>query len=515
MKMKKIYLGLLASVALLTSSCDMNTTNYGVIDLDNAIESKADAQKFLNGIYGNLRGCTAGDYVAVSEMQMDMFLGTLDNGNRLGQISKGQIQASNQEITPLYQNMYARIGATNYFIPEVEKLLANTELSDADKIEISYMKGCAQFARAYYYWFLLDKFCETPSSSNLDTPAKGCQLVTEYHPTADRGSYPGRSTIRETISLINGDLADAYTDIKAYENAGHMEYVGPNAAFLSSYTVEALQARMALLCGDNATALQKAEDVINSGFYALTEAADYIKIWTEDEGDELLYVPFGDQQEGAPTTGINWLTNAAKNTSDYLPSVEALIAYSDDDVRFNAFFTVYRLSISGISSPGYVFNKYPGNSTLNTGTTNAMRNKPKPFRLSELYLIAAEAAAATNATGKANDYLNALCGKRDPSYQDVQRSGSQLISAIRSERAKELIGEGFRMSDLKRWQQGWTRTNDFSLLGVPTLNDVIDPAYIGVTYTATDNRYVWPIPQDEMSVNPQLDGQQNPGYGYN
>lgn len=56
MKMKKIYLGLLASVALVASSCDMNTTNFGVIDMDNAIESKADAQKFLNGIYGNLRG---------------------------------------------------------------------------------------------------------------------------------------------------------------------------------------------------------------------------------------------------------------------------------------------------------------------------------------------------------------------------------------------------------------------------------------------------------------------------
>lgn len=514
MKMKKIYLGLLASVALLTSSCDMNTTNYGVIDLDNAIESKADAQKFLNGIYSNLRGCTAGDYVAVSEMQMDQFLGTLDNGNRLGLVSKGQIQASNQEISPLYTSMYSRIGAANYFIPKVEALLANPDITDDDEVELTYMKGCAKFARAYYFWFLLDKFCETPSATNLDTPAKGVQIVTEYHPTADRGSYPGRSTIRETIKLINDDLDAAYADIKAYETAGHMEYVGPNAAFLSSYTVEALQARMALLCGENATALQKAEDVINSGVYALTEAADYARIWTDDEGDELLFVPYGDQQEGAPTTGINWLASAAKNNSDYLPTVAALSAYDEGDVRFNAFFTVYNLTIAGGNARGYVFNKYPGNSTLNTGTTNAMRNKPKPFRLSELYLIAAEAAAATNATTKANDYLNAIAGKRNPNYQDVNLSGSQLVSAIREERSKELIGEGFRMSDLKRWEQGWTRTNDYSLFGTPDVNDFIDPAYLGVTYAGNDTRYVWPIPQTEMSVNPQLSGQQNPGYGY-
>ena len=29
---------------------------------------------------------------------------------------------------------------------------------------------------------------------------------------------------------------------------------------------------------------------------------------------------------------------------------------------------------------------------------------------------------------------------------------------------------------------------------------------------ATDNRWVWPIPKDEMDSNPQLKGQQNPGY---
>lgn len=514
MKMKKIYLGLLAAAALMTTSCDMNTTNYGVIDLDNAIESKADAQKFLNGIYSNLRGCTAGDYIAVSEMQMDQFVGTLDNGNRLGQISKGQIQASSQDITPLYEAMYTRIASANYFLPELEKLIESDDFSDSDKTEFTYMRGSTKFARAYYYWFLLNMFCEVPSSSNLDTPAKGVQIVTEYHPTADRSAYPGRSTIRETVALINQDLADAYSDIKAYENAGNMQYVGPNAAFLSSYTVEALQARMALLCGDNSTALTKAEDVINSGYYALTEAADYAAIWTDDEGDELLFVPYGDQQEGAPTTGVNWLTNATKTTSDYLPTPEALVAYDSGDVRFSAFFSVYGFTISGISVRGYAFTKFPGNSALNTGTTNAMRNKAKPFRLSELYLIAAEAAAATNATDKANNYLNSLCSKRNPNYVETQRSGTQLTTAIRNERSKELIGEGFRFSDLKRWAEGFTRTCDYSLIGLSSLDDVVDPGYLGITYTATDTRFVWPIPQDEMSVNPQLAGQQNPGYGY-
>ena len=141
-----------------------------------------------------------------------------------------------------------------------------------------------------------------------------------------------------------------------------------------------------------------------------------------------------------------------------------------------------------------------------------MRNKPKPFRLSELYLIAAEAAAATNATAKANDYLNALCSKRIQGYQDVNLSGSNLVDAIREERALELIGEGFRMSDLRRWNESFVRTCDFSLIGAPGINDIVDPAYVGVRYNQGANMFIWPIPYDEMAVNPQLEGQQNPGY---
>jgi hypothetical protein len=33
-----------------------------------------------------------------------------------------------------------------------------------------------------------------------------------------------------------------------------------------------------------------------------------------------------------------------------------------------------------------------------------------------------------------------------------------------------------------------------------------------LSYAAGDYRFVWPIPSDEIQVNPQLEGQQNPGY---
>ena len=54
---------------------------------------------------------------------------------------------------------------------------------------------------------------------------------------------------------------------------------------------------------------------------------------------------------------------------------------------------------------------------------------------------------------------------------------------------------------------GW-----FTEAELANIMDVIVNAANGLTYTADDYRFVWPIPTREMQVNPQLNGQQNPGY---
>lgn len=71
--------------------------------------------------------------------------------------------------------------------------------------------------------------------------------------------------MKETFDLINSDLSEAYTALKAYEATNNKDVAAllqPCAIYLSSYAVEALQARVALFTGDWATAKAKAEDVI-------------------------------------------------------------------------------------------------------------------------------------------------------------------------------------------------------------------------------------------------------------
>lgn len=517
MKLKKIFLGLLASTTMLTS-CDMDTTNYGVLDQGSAIMNVDDAAAFCNGLYVQMRGIQTGELIAAPDIQSDYFVGLVSNGNRDGNYSSGQIVAADVDWADRYSSLYDLINSANYFLPEVERLMSSETTTAEEKAQYEYYAGTAHFARAYAYWYLFDKIVDF--SADKTVAGKGLQIVETYNPTADRARYVGRSSINETVEYINNELKLAYDAILAYETNYSDQYVGPCASYLNSYTVAALQARFALLTQDYKTAFDKAESVILSEVFTLAEGDDYVNMWINDESDELLFVPYAEVGSGGYSTGLIWLTNNKEQESDYIPTAEWLDAYSDDDVRFSAFFTIYNpLVVNGEGYTAFVFNKYPGNPALRTSpNTNNMLNKAKPFRLSELYLIAAEAAATEGAAkneAKANQYLNDLILARDPSYQSQTLSGATLLRKVKEERGKELIGEGFRLSDLRRWGEGFTRTSGFdTFLGgiIADLENVIAPTTKNVTYTPTDYRFVWPIPFREMQVNPQLAGQQNPRY---
>jgi hypothetical protein len=61
------------------------------------------------------------------------------------------------------------------------------------------------------------------------------------------------------------------------------------------------------------------------------------------------------------------------------------------------------------------------------------------------------------------------------------------------------------MNDIKRWHIGFKRSagQDPSLV-MPGEN------YAGLSMEADSQLFVWPIPQDEMQANPQME--QNPAY---
>lgn len=512
--MKKIYIAAMMSLALFTS-CSMDEEQFGVINQEYAIMTVNDCNSYVNGLYGALRARTAGGYIAYSDLQMDQFQATIINGNRGGTFAMGSILPGTTEITSIYAGMYSGIQRCNFFLTRGADLLLQDEFTEEQKDAIRQKLAEVKFMRAYYNWYLFDHFCESYTETNAELPAKGIQIVTFYDPSSDRSTYPGRSTLKATVELINRDLEESYEGLAYAEQNGASISVTPGSYYINSYVVRALQARMALLTGDYKNAVKYAEDVINSGHYGLAAYNNYLNMWTQDNSTELIFVPFGDKQEGGVATGSIWLVDNTETNSDFVVSANVLAEYPARDVRYTSFITTYNLKVDGMPVVAPAFVKFPGNPTQLSATgSNNLQNKPKPFRLSELYLIAAEASDLDNDPTTANKYLNALRSARIRGYLSQQLSGTTLTDEIRKERSLELIGEGFRMSDLKRWGLGFTRNYSYSELApeYSAVSDILYTTSRNLTYLPGDYRFVWPIPQDEMTVNPQLEGQQNPGY---
>jgi hypothetical protein len=120
------------------------------------------------------------------------------------------------------------------------------------------------------------------------------------------------------------------------------------------------------------------------------------------------------------------------------------------------------------------------------------------MRLSELYLIEAEAEARQGNDGPAAAALLPMAQARDAQYTLSSNTGQALIDEIMVQRRVELWGEGFRWYDLKRLNEDLVRAGNHD----PALADnVMFVAAGGVDW-------VWLIPQNELDANDDIE--QNP-----
>ena len=122
---------------------------------------------------------------------------------------------------------------------------------------------------------------------------------------------------------------------------------------------------------------------------------------------------------------------------------------------------------------------------------------PKPFRIAEQYLIAAEAAFETDQE-KARRYINAL--RKSRGLSETGLADEALKQLIRDERARELAFEGFRLWDLRRWGMGMERR-------LPQVDANGKNYFLSRDFSFelkrenNDDFFVWGFPSVEMKTN--------------
>ncbi|HUC81230.1 MAG TPA: RagB/SusD family nutrient uptake outer membrane protein, partial [Flavisolibacter sp.] len=141
----------------------------------------------------------------------------------------------------------------------------------------------------------------------------------------------------------------------------------------------------------------------------------------------------------------------------------------------------------------YLVNKYIGGNPTSPGLADI-----KLFRTGEMYLIRAEARAES--TGDAAGDLNTLRAARINGYTaQTFADKPTLITAIMTERFKELAFEGHRFYDLRRRNLPVQRPAE----------DAVN-ASGSVLLNPSQAQYSFPIPATEVQINKNT--VQNPNY---
>ncbi len=278
-----------------------------------------------------------------------------------------------------------------------------------------------------------------------------------------------RITTSELFGLIRADLNEAMPNLPSDIDKN----------FVSSSFAYGLLARMAAEERDWDAVVSNSDLAIQSSASSLSTLQDYSMMWGEnDEDGEAIFKLALDSDD--TKIGDLYYNDGVGPVFD--PSDDIYDLYSDEDIRKENFY---------LSIPEFdlIISKFYG------PPSNRGLHEPFIMRLSEMYLLRAEANAELgNASAALND-LDAIRSNRISNFVSPMETGSVLIDAIRIERRKELAYEGFRFSDLKRWGEAVERKDCTS-----------DECEL----EAGDFKFTFAIPRAELFANDNII--QNPGY---
>jgi hypothetical protein len=460
MKTYKI-LFLFTYLALLQTRCadelDINPQNNVTEDV--ALENEEAVQSLLVGAYDLL-----GDddlYGGWIQMTSDL-LGTNNDINWLGtftdpgQIWDKTITSANAQVEVTWTEAYETINVANTILDNLDVV--------TDEDERARIEGEAKFIRGLLYFELVRLFAKDWADGN-PTANPGVPLKLEptnlvYNPN---DNFVARSSVAQVYTQVLLDLTTAESLLPE-----------ENGFYATTWAAKAVLARVYLQQRDYDNARVKANDVIESEYFALLDRVDRIYNQAFNSNEDILSIQITNQ-DGENALQTFYASRSFNGRRDIRVRTNYIELFEESDDRLNLL--IYEDGTSGRMLTGKYTDQFSNISII---------------RLAEMYLIRAEgnllaggAQVGPNTPGEDLQIIRSRAHASDA-------PANPTIEDIMLERKLELGFEGHFVHDIRRSEATIEQNG---------------------SYAWNDDLLVLPIPQREVDANPALQGQQNPGYG--
>jgi hypothetical protein len=409
--------------------------------------------------------------------------------------------SSNQFLGAMYSRVFYQVSLANQFLRETtDEKLTSRGVSTELRAQIKQYRAEARFLRALSYWHGIDLFGDIPLVKETDA------LGT---------TPPQQSTRAQIYAFIVADLNDLKADLPA---PGQAEYGrADQGAVLMLLGKLYLNGQVYAAENHFSDARAAMEQLIGSGAYHLDPSYKHLFQADNNTSPEMIFpVP----QDGLHTQsygGTTFLIHASVGGSmdpgqfgidggwyGLRTKPEAYSLFTGDPRGVSFYTTGQSVSIDDLLdfNKGVAVGKYTNVKADGTpGSNSAFPDTDYPmFRLGDAYLMYAEAVLRGGGGSRAValDYVNQLrvraFGNASGDVSDAQLT----LDFIKDERARELLWEGHRRTDLIRF-------GTFTDKGVWQWKGNVKGGQVTESF-----RNLYPLPGTELLANPNL--KQNAGY---
>lgn len=468
---KNIFLIMIVLIGLVSCDDELDIVPITEKAANNFFSNEQEIESAISGAYAQLQnnGLYGLDLIGVGEISAEDTFEEIaaNDGGRFGQLDDFSTNPGNDLVGDIWRESYKGIQRANTVLNRINDIEFEDSAVKTNRI------GEMKFVRAQLYFNLVRLYGDVP-------------LVVEETESPFDFFGQGRTPSSQVYTRITTDLMDAIQELPVAKSQGRPA-VG---------AAQALLAEVQMTLGDFSSALTNLEAVVNSGQYDLMPSTSEI-FGVANEGNaeilfEIQYASGFDadgSNEGSSAGSQFRPSGTTANAKGHnLPTQAFIDSFEAGDARLNNY-----VAIDTDANPFYYMTKYEVSTTgANDGGSDHLI-----IRYADVLLKYAEALNENGQTTDAITQLNRIRSRAELGGTTAM-SQADVRTAIRQERRFELIGEGKRWFDLKRYGAAVETMNAFF-----TSNNV--------AVTITENNLILPIPQSQIDTDPDTIIQ-NPGY---